>query len=89
MYNQTLKIRGLVVGDLVYHLLYGKDWRAILMGSSLEDSGLTNPDEKALVFMMPGTRYENYFKKNYLTNSRVHGNLGYVSSKWIYRLEIK
>lgn len=87
MYNETLKSRGIVVGDLVYHLLYGKDWRGILMGVEVTESGLVSPSERALVYMMPGTRYGRFFKKNYLTNSKVSDTLGYVSSKWIHKLE--
>ena len=87
MYNETLKSRGILVGDLVYHLLYGKEWRGILMGSQIAESGLTAPSERALVYMMPGTKYGRFFRKNYLTNSKVSDTLGYVSSKWIYKLE--
>ena len=87
MHNETLNSRGIIVGDLVYHLLYGKDWRGVLMGVERLEKGITAPSERALIFMMPGTRYFNFFKKNYLTKSKICDNLGYVSSKWIYRLE--
>lgn len=87
MYNETLKSRGIVVGDLVYHLLYGKDWRGILMGTEMQEKGLATPCERALVYMMPGTRYDRFFKTNYLTRSRISDSLGYVSSKWIHKLE--
>jgi len=87
MYNETLKSRGIIVGDLVYHILYGKDWRGLLMGAQPLEKGLTSPSERALIYMLPGTRYCNYFRKNYLTRTKINDNLGYVSSKWIYKLE--
>jgi len=84
MLIETLNSKGLIVGDLVFHLLYGKDWRGILLGSKEVKKGLTSPCHLALIHMLPGTKYESYFKKNYLTKSAISDTLGYVSVKWVY-----
>ena len=87
MHKGILKSRGIIVGDLVYHLLYGRDWRGVLMGIEMEEEGLSTACERALIYMLPGTRYDRYFKTNYLTRSRISDSLGYVSSKWVHKLE--
>ena len=89
MLSETFRNRGLIVGSLVYHILYGKGWRGILLGEKDLEKGLTSPNCLALIRMLPGTRYERYFQKNYLTNSSITDTLGYVSAKWVYPIDNK
>jgi len=79
--------RGLKVGDLVYHLLYGKSWVGILLDLKEESNGLSAPREVGLVQVQPGTDYSDFFKKNVSKKYRVSDNMGYVSLSWLFKLE--
>ena len=79
-------IRQLVVGNLVYHLLYGRSWRGILLEIKEETAGLASPREVGLVAMQLNTEYEHFFKKNVSTKYRICDNMGYVSVNWLVRL---
>ena len=75
------------MGSLVTHLLYGRDWVGVLMGIEEENKGLSSPREIGLVQMQPGTKYQNFFKKNVSTSNRVNDTLGYVSINWLFILD--
>ena len=78
-------IRQLAVGDLVYHLLYGRTWRGILLEIKEETKGLASPREIGLVVMQLNTEYEHFFKKNVSTKYKICDNIGYVSMNWLVR----
>ena len=77
------KKEGLNVGDLVYHLLYGKSWVAVVLGKTPPPGVLS--DELTLVHIQPGTEYSGHFAKSYV-RYRVTDNLGYVSTHWLRQL---
>ena len=70
----------LIVGDLVYHLLYGKKWVALILALSAPDT-IVGADV-TLVHMHPGTEHEFFFRKT-LVNYRLTDRLGYVSHHWL------
>ena len=66
-------IRKLSVGDLVYHLLYGREWHGIILDIKEETSGLASPREIALVAMQPNTEYE-FFRDDVPAKSQVNAS---------------
>lgn len=73
MNKQTLWKKGenIKVGDLVYHILYGRDWNALVLE-------IDEPNEKCKVHLVPGMRYENYFR------TRGEKSLsGWMSIRWL------
>jgi len=93
MYKKTSTVREIKVGDLVYHLLHGKEWVGVL----LEIIDVHNLDgdsskhmlhrELGLVKMQPGTKHENFFAKMVSKNNRISDSLGFVSTNWLFKLE--
>ena len=81
------KSREIIVGDLVYHLLYGKEWRGLLLDFIHEDTGLCTPRDMALIQMQPNSEHCNFFSKS-LTKYKITNDRGYVSVRWLYRIEI-
>jgi hypothetical protein len=77
------KKKKLVVGDLVYHLLYGRDWLAILLKLIAESEEST----LAIVHMVPGTRYERHFEKA-LTKYHINDSMGYITEHWLRKIAI-
>ena len=75
--------REIIVGDLVWHLLYGKEWLGILLKVTYDAKSSSN---LALVFMLPGTEHSNHFKKS-LTFRRVNDNMGYISEHWLRKYD--
>jgi hypothetical protein len=71
-----------IVGDLVFHLLYGKEWAALLLKVEKHAS---ETREYALLHMVPGTEYEFWFKKQ-LKKYRINDRKGYVSYHWLRNL---
>ena len=88
MLKKTSKIRGLKIGDLVYHLLHGKEWLGILLGVKEEERGLASPREIALVRMVPGTRHEFFFEKSVSRQNKISASMGYVSTNWLFKVEV-
>lgn len=92
MPRKTSMIRGLKVGDLVYHLLYGREWVGVLLEiitvHTDQDKSARNT-ELALVKIQPGTPYEDFFKDMVSKNNRVSDSMGLVSTNWLFRLEEK
>ena len=74
------KKEDLRIGDLVYHLLYGRSWVAVVLGTSPPAGVLSK--ELTLVHLQPGTEYSGHFAKSYV-RYRVTDNLGYVSTHWL------
>ena len=79
------------MGDLVYHLLYGKEWVGVILETtdafSESDSGSTTHKELALVRMIPGTKYENFFSKMVSKQNKITDSLGFVSMDWLFKRE--
>ena len=79
----------LITGDLVYHLLYGPEWRALFLKyDPMESTGLDLGRQMCLVHLQPGTEHQFYFKKT-LTKHRITDSMGYVSLNWLRVLELK
>ena len=79
----------IITGDLVYHVLYGSDWRALFLKyGDLEKNGLSSGRQMCLVHLQPGTEYQFQFKKS-LTKYRITDSMGYVSLNWLRVLELK
>ena len=53
----------LAVGDLVYHILYGKGWLGIIIEIEEIEVGLSSGRASALVHMVPGSEYGSHFDK--------------------------
>tara|TARA_B100000519_G_C14192320_1_gene413744 strand:- start:855 stop:1127 length:273 start_codon:yes stop_codon:yes gene_type:complete len=83
------RIKDLMVGDLVTHILYGKEWIGVILGFRDEDNKKTLHSEKALVQIQPGTKYEGFFTNKVSKINRINDNLGYVSANWLFKIEIK
>ena len=72
----------LVIGDLVYHLLYGRQWVAVILAFGAPP-GITKNPEVTLVRMQPGTEFENHFSKSGFTKYKLTSSMGYVSHHWL------
>ena len=83
------KVKDLAVGDLVTHILYGKDWVGMILGFKSDDLDINSRSEKALVQIQPGTKFENFFKNKMSEKDRINENLGYVTTNWLFRIQIK
>ena len=83
--------RNLKVGDLVYHLLYGKEWVGILLEiidvHDCEDKRAGSRRKMALVQMQPGTKFESFFSKKVSIRNRITDSMGLVSANWLFKLE--
>ena len=83
--NDTLKLR---VGDLVYHLLYGRLWVAVIL--DLHDAAelcLQKPRktfcrEYVIVHMQKGSKYENFFS-GFTENTKLSNSCGCISYHWL------
>ena len=82
---KIIKKSELKVGDLVNHILYGREWVGVILKIS-EDTDKTTSKAKVLVAMVPGTRYENFFKK-YTISVRVSESQGWISNKWLIKVK--
>lgn len=89
MGQNTSKVKDLAVGDLVTHILYGKDWVGMILGFKSDDLDNNSRAEKALVQIQPGTKFENFFKNKMSEKDRINENLGYVTTNWLFRIQIK
>lgn len=85
------KVKDLAIGDLVTHVLYGKEWIGIILGfkSVQNKSNLDSRSEKTLVQIQPGTKYEGFFKSRVSKKDSINPNLGYVTTNWLFKIEIK
>jgi hypothetical protein len=93
MQKKTSSIRGIKIGDLVYHLLHGKEWVGVLLEIvdvyKDDDSKAGKHRELGLVMMQPGTKYEMFFKNMVSKQNRLTDSLGLVSTNWLFKLEEK
>ena len=72
------------VGELVYHLLYGKEWVGVLLEIKEDPDRVDQspPYTIGLVNMVPNKKYDKHFKTA-LTRYRISDNMGYISMKWL------
>ena len=83
------KIKDLSTGDLVTHILYGKEWVGVILGFKEEEKHLGMRNEKSLVQIQPGTKYEGFFKGRFAPADTINDNLGYITTNWLFKIEIK
>ena len=76
----------LQIGDLVYHLLYGREWVGIVLSLSADQvrSGLDKKAKKTLVRMVPGTEFMDFFNSRPPDVKR-DPNCGWVSDHWLVK----
>ena len=86
MQTSKSRVKDLKVGDLVTHLLYGKEWVGIVLGFREDENPKTLHNEKTLVQVQPGTQHEFFFRKNVSKKNRISDNMGYVSTNWLFKL---
>jgi len=79
------KEQNLEVGDLVYHVLYGRTWIGIVLQVDLREKGLSKAS--ALVHMIPGTEYSSHFQKAFSKPVGIYR--GWIASKWLVPHNIK
>lgn len=84
------KVKDLYEGDLVTHVLYGKEWVGMILDFVEPPSAIVSSrSEKALVQIQPGTKFEGFFKKKISEKDRINENLGYITTNWLFKIEIK
>jgi len=76
----------LQVGDLVYHLLYGREWMAMVMSVDNEQvqNGLDKKVKKTLVRIVPGTEFVDFFDSRPPV-SKKDSNCGWISNHWLVK----
>lgn len=80
-----MKEKDLKIGDLVTHVLYGREWIGVIVNFREEVVGTQNKrKKKALVQLQPGTKYENFFMRS-VESDKINDNLGYVSVHWLFK----
>ena len=83
MHQQLKKIE---VGDLVYHLLYGRSWLAMVIDlRDIAEKCYENNKfcrEYVTVHMHPGSSHENFFL-NATRSIRISDSSGLVSYHWL------
>jgi|TARA_Y100000289_G_C3928291_1_gene154839 hypothetical protein len=90
--RSTSRARELKIGDLVYHLLYGKTWVGVLLDIidvHQDKEGSVLHKQVGLVKMQPGSKYEFFFKDMVSRKNRINDSLGMVSTNWLFKLEGK
>lgn len=85
----TSRIKNLSVGDLVNHILYGKEWIGVVLGFKDEQDNKSLHSEKALVQIQPGTKHEGFFSNKVSKKNKINDNLGYVSTNWLFKIEVE
>ena len=90
MDSNTSKIKELSVGDLVTHVLYGKEWVGVIVNFKEEENEtIGNKNEKALVQIQPGTKFEDFFRTKVSPSNRINDSLGYVTTNWLFKMSEK
>ena len=89
MSKSNLSSKNLKVGDLVTHILYGKEWIGIIVNLKEDkESKRVLKDDKALVQIQPGTKHAGFFSR-ISGSGKVNDNLGYVSIHWLFKVKEK
>ena len=88
MDHSISKVKDLKAGDLVTHMLYGPEWIGMILSFKEEkENTLNSRNEKALIQIQLGTKYENFFKTKVAAQNRINDNLGYVTTNWLFKIE--
>tara|TARA_R100001510_G_C7607406_1_gene172029 strand:- start:622 stop:912 length:291 start_codon:yes stop_codon:yes gene_type:complete len=90
MHKKTSTIRGLKVGDLVYHLLYGREWVGVIidiLDVYTDNDKMKHRTEMAIVKMQPGTKYATFFEHMVSRSNKLTDSMGLVTTNWLFRLE--
>ena len=87
MQQTKSRIKDLSVGDLVTHVLYGKEWVGVILAFKEEPGRLDNRTEKALIQIQPGTRFEGFFKTKVMPENRLNDDLGFITTNWLFKIE--
>jgi len=88
MEQNRSRIKDLTVGDLVTHILYGEEWVGMILGFKDEESISGARSEKSLIQIQPGTKFEDFFKTKVARQNRLNDSLGYVTTNWLFKIEI-
>lgn len=83
MYQPTIE-----VGDLVYHLMHGKSWIALVLNTTLVEERCTPNKlcrEYVVVHMQSGTDYEFYFK-NASRATKLSDSCGLICYHWLRKM---
>lgn len=87
MAQKSSRVKDLKAGDLVTHILYGREWIGIII-SFKEDKDIKDKhSERALVQIQPGTKYELFFEEKVIKKHKVSPSLGYVSTSWLFKIK--
>lgn len=93
MQKKKSKVREIEVGDLVYHILYGKEWIGILLDIidvyGYNDKEKKNHREMAIVRMLPNTAHEFFFQKMVSQKNKISDRCGLVTTNWLFKLEVR
>ena len=85
----NLKDRDLKPGDLVTHILYGKEWIGVIVSIEERDDSVNSfARRQVLVQIQPGTKFDGFFNKMVSSKNRITENLGYVSINWLFKLQL-
>lgn len=76
------KESNLKIGDLVYHILHGKSWMAVIISF---DESPKEVRRRALVHMVPGTEHQRFFA-NRISGTRIGSCKGWVSENWLVKI---
>jgi len=90
MWKEVSKSRGLRKGDLVYHVLYGREWVGVLLeivDIYQDRNSSSTRNELAVVRMQPGSNFEFFFRDMVSKKNRITDSMGMVSINWLFRLE--
>ena len=89
MNKERQKCKNLQVGDLVNHILYGKEWIGVIISfnEDLEASRALSK-QRALVQIQPGTKFDGFFSR-ISGPGKINDNLGLVSVHWLFKVKEK
>ncbi len=90
MDSSRSKGKDLSVGDLVTHILYGREWVGIILDfTECAVGSAEKVREMALVQMQPGTKHESFFQKHVSKKNRKTSSCGFVSANWLFKIKEK
>jgi len=75
----------LTVGDLVYHILYGRSWLGMIISTDSPSGSFPGRSNKVLIRMIPGTEYGDFFE-NRPAVLRDGYERGWVSDHWLIKI---
>lgn len=82
--NDWTREPNLQIGDLVYHLLYGREWVGIVLSLGEKRKSPNKDKKQALVRMVPGTEFSNFFDSR-SSVLKEDPNCGWVTNHWLVK----